>query len=325
MNGRGTCMADFIISDALVFISVAEEGSFAAAAKKLVLSASVISKRISRLENQLQVQLIKRTTRAMSLTESGSLFYEHCKRIKFEINEAADKVLEQHQTPSGLLRINAPMSFGQVHLIPAINDFLSLYPAIKIELILGSQYANFIYKGLDLALFINDLPDTSLLKARKVAVRSSGVYGSPEYFKRFGIPKTPEELSNHNCLIYQNEPGNSLVLGQKQEWRFHKEKKKMFIQVTGNLQVNSNQGLVKAAIAGLGLIKLSSFMITEELKSGALIGILNDYCEQNIDIHVAYPSQRYLPNKVRVFIDFLLERFSSENYWMNEPMDQVKR
>lgn len=308
-------MTDFIISDALVFISVAEEGGFASAAKKLFLSPSVVSKRITRLENQLRVQLIQRTTRTMSLTESGALFYEHCKRIKSEINDAADKVLQQHQTPSGLLRINAPMSFGQVHLIPAINDFLLLYPEIKMELILGSQYANFIYKGLDLAIFINDLPDTSLLKSRKIAVRGSGVYGSPNYFEQFGMPKIPEDLMKHNCLIYQSEPGNSLGIGQKHEWRFCKEKEKFSIPVSGNLRINSNQGLVKAAIAGVGLIKLSSFMVTEEIKMGNLYSILNNYCEQDINIHAAYPSQRYLPYKVRVFIDFLLERFDSENYW----------
>lgn len=308
-------MTDFIISDALVFLSVAEEGSFAAAAKKLFISSSVISKRISRLENQLRVQLIQRTTRTMALTESGQLFYEHCKRIKSEINDAADKIQQQHQIPSGLLRINAPMSFGQVHLIPAVNDFLALYPEMKIELILGSQYANFIYKGLDLAIFINDLPDTSLLKSRKIALRNSGVYGSPDYFARFGMPEIPEDLTQHNCLIYQSEPGNSLGIGQKHEWRFYDEKEKLIIPVSGNLRINSNQGLVKAALAGVGLVKLSSFMVTEEVKAGRLISVLNDYCEHDINIHAAYPNQRYLPSKVRVFIDFLLERFDAENYW----------
>jgi DNA-binding transcriptional LysR family regulator len=311
-------MTDFIIGDALVFISVAEEGSFAAAAKKLFISPSVISKRISRLENQLRVQLIQRTTRTMSLTESGDLFYEHCKRIKAEINDAADKVLQQHQIPSGLLRINVPRSFGQVHLIPAINEFLFLYPEMKIELIFGSQYANFIYKGLDLAIFINDLPNTSLLKSRKIAVRNNGVYGSPQYFERFGMPEIPDDLRKHNCLIYQSEPGNSLGIGQKHEWRFYKNKEKLIIPVSGNLRINSNQGLVKAAIAGVGLVKLSSFMVTEEIKTGKLLSILNNYCEHNINIHAAYPSQRYLPYKVRIFIDFLLERFNSENYWKSD-------
>lgn len=129
------------------------------------------------------------------------------------------------------------------------------------------------------------------------------------------MPEVPDDLRKHNCLIYQSEPGNSLGIGQKHEWRFYKNKEKMIIPVSGNLRINSNQGLVKAAIDGLGLVKLSSFMVTEEIKTGKLLSILNNYCEHNINIHAAYPSQRYLPYKVRIFIDFLLERFNSENYW----------
>ncbi len=308
-------MSDFIISDALSFVSVVDEGSFAAAAKKWCISSSVLSKRISRLESQLQVQLIQRTTRSMALTESGQLFYERCKRIKAEISDAATDVLKHHQAPSGLLRINVPMSFGQVHLVPAVNDFIVQYPEIQIELILGSQYANFIHNGLDLAIFIKDLPNTHLLKSRKITVRSSGVYGAPSYFKQFGIPKTSDELAKHNCLIYQSEPGNQLGIGQKYEWRFYKGKEKMTVPVSGNLRINSSQALVKAALAGIGLVKLSSFMVTEEVKNGRLISVLGDYCEQDIDIHAAYPNQRYLPSKIRVFIDFLIDRFRPEYYW----------
>ena len=308
-------MANFIVSDALAFVSVVEEGSFAKAAKNGGISSSVISKRISRLENQLQVQLIQRTTRSMSLTESGQLFYERCKRIKSEINDAAAEVLQHHHNPSGLLRINVPMSFGQVHMVSAVNDFIVLYPEIQIDLILGSQYASFIHTGLDLAIFIKNLPNTHLLRSRKITVRSTGVYGSPSYFDRLGLPKTPDELVNHNCLIYQSEPGNPLGIGQKYEWRFCNGKDRISVPVSGNLRINSSQALVKAALAGVGVVKLSSFMVTEETKKGTLVSVLDEYCERNIDIHAAYPNQRYLPSKVRVFIDFLVERFLSEYYW----------
>lgn len=308
-------MSDFIIDDALAFVSVVDEGSFAAAAKKWCISSSVISKRISRLEEQLRVQLIQRTTRSMALTESGQIFYERCKRIKAEINDAAADVLQHHQHPSGLLRINAPMSFGQVHLVPAVNDFIQLRPEIQVELILGSQYASFIHNGLDLAIFIKDLPNTHLLKSRKITVRSTGVYGAPSYFAQFGKPQEPSDLTNHNCLIYQTEPGNQLGIGQKYGWQFLKGKEKINIPVIGSLRVNSSQALVKAAIAGIGLVKLSSFMVTDEVKSGALISVLSEYCERDIDIHAAYPNQRFLPSKVRMFIDFLIERFRSEYYW----------
>ena len=304
---------DFNINDALVFVSVIDEGSFASAAKAWGLSSSVISKRISRLENQLRVQLIQRTTRSMSLTESGQIFYERCKQIRADIKTAATDVLQHHHHPSGLLRINVPMSFGQVHLIAAVNDFLMLYPDIEIELIMGSQYASFIHNGLDLAIFINDLPNTHLLKSRKITVRSTGVYGTPAYFKRFGFPTTPDELVHHNCLVYQSEPGNQSGIGQKYEWRFGNGKDKITVPVSGNLRINSSQGLVKAALASIGLVKLSSFMVTEETKNLRLLSVLDEYCERNIDIHAAYPTQRYLPPKVRAFIDFLISssEFSS--------------
>lgn len=146
-------MSEFIINDALTFVSVVDEGSFAAAAKKWFISSSVVSKRISRLENHLCVQLMQRTTRTMALTESGQLFYTRWKRIKAEMNDAEMDVMQHHQQPQGLLRINSPISFGQVHLVPAIHDFMQSYPDIHVELILGSQYAGFIYNGLDLTFF----------------------------------------------------------------------------------------------------------------------------------------------------------------------------
>lgn len=309
-------MAEFMINDAMAFMTVIDEGGFAAAAKKWGISASVISKRVSRLEAQLRVQLLQRTTRTLSLTEAGRLFYERCKRIKTEITEAAADVSQHHQEPSGLLRINAPMSFGQLHLVPAVNDFVRLHPDLHIELVLGSQYSSFIHEGLDLAIIIKDLPNSNLLKSRKITVRSNGVYGAPDYFERHSIPKTPEDLANHNCLIYQSEPGSQLWLGQKHEWSFYNDRRERFtVPVSGNLRVNSSQALVQSALAGIGLIKLSSFMVTENVKNGSLISVLEEYCARDIDIHAVYPNQRYIPTKVTVFLDYLVERFSSERYW----------
>ncbi|HSW71460.1 MAG TPA: LysR family transcriptional regulator [Gammaproteobacteria bacterium] len=309
-------MSEFIITDALTFVTVIDEGSFAAAARKWFISSSIVSKRISRLENHLRVQLIQRTTRSLALTESGQLFYLHWKRIKSEISEAEMDVMQHHQQPRGLLRINSPVSFGQVHLVPAINDFIQRYPDIQIELILGSQYVGFIYSGLDLAIFIKELPNTPLLKFRKITQRSTGVYGAGSYFKKFGLPQKPEDLINHNCLIYQSEPGTIFAQGHHSHvWSFLDRSKKIKIPVKGNLRINNNQALMKAAVAGIGLAKISSFLVTEELKNGSLQEVLGPYNEHGIDIHAAYPNQRYLPFRVKLFIDFLIERFQSETYW----------
>jgi DNA-binding transcriptional LysR family regulator len=305
-------MADFMINDAMAFLTVVEEGSYAAAAKKWSLSSSVISKRITRLEYDLHVQLLQRTTRKILLTDSGQIFYDRCKRIKAEMNDAAADVQQHHQHPSGLLRINAPMSFGQVHLMPAVNEFVNSNPDIQIELILGSQYSSFILNGLDLAIFIKDLPESNLLKSHKIAVRHTGIYGSPAYFAEHPVPETLEDLKKHNCLIYQYEPGS---LGDKHEWFFYQNGNRIRVPVNGNLRINSSQALLKSALQGIGLARLSSFMVTDEIKKGKLISVLGDFCARDIQIHVAYPNQRYLPSKVKVFLDLLLERFSSEMYW----------
>jgi len=308
-------VTEFLMTDAWAFLSIIEEGSFVAAAKKCCISASVISKRLTRLERHLGTQLLQRTTRSIALTETGQIFYDKCKRIRMDIMDAASHVLKYHQKPAGFLRINAPMSFGQVHLIPAITDFMKKNPDTQVELILGSQYASFIHNGLDLAIFIKDLPNTHLLKSRKIALRSTGVYGSPHYFEKNNLPKIPEDLINHNCLIYQSEPGSSFVLGQKTEWVFYRDGHKLRIPVSGTLKINSSQALVKAAVSGIGLIKLSSFMVTEEVKNNSLINVLTEYNIRDIDIHAAYPTQHYLPQKVKLFIDFLAERFGSREYW----------
>lgn len=308
-------MSDFLLNDALTFMNIVEQGSFAGAAKVLGISASVVSKRISRIEEQLKAKLLQRTTRSIALTEAGQLFYEHCKRIKAQINDAALEISQHHEQPTGLLRINAPMSFGQVHLISAVNDFLLLNKDVQIELILGSQYASFIHNGLDIAIFIKDLPRTELLRSHPIALRRTGIYGSPAYFKQHGVPTLPEELRQHNCLVYQSEPGTQLSVGQKKEWQFVRGKENFYVPVTGNLRVNSSQALVKAALANLGLVRLSSFMVTDEVKEGQLQSVLADFCPQDIDIHVAYPAQRYVPSKVKAFVKYLMERFDSDAYW----------
>jgi len=302
-------MAKFTINDALAFVTVVEEGNFAAAASKSGITASVISKRISRLETSLQVQLFSRTTRSMNLTESGQIFYERCRRIKNEMDEATNDILEHQTHTAGLLRINSPTSFGQVHLMPVINAFLKTYPEVTIELLLGSQFSQFIYDGLDVAIFINDLPDTHLLKSKQITLRRTGIYASPEYFAQYSKPNHPEDLSQHNCLSYQFEPGKHIGLGQKQVWHFTKQSKEIKVSVTGSLKVNNSQALVNAGMAGIGIIKLSNFMVTQAVKRGKLISVLEAYCEKDIPIHAAYPSKRFISAKTKLFIDFLVEWF----------------
>ncbi len=304
-------MLNFDLTDALTFLTVVNEGNFAAAAKKWQINPSVISKRISRLEKNLGVQLLKRTTRQMILTEIGQNFYHHCERLQIDINMAASLAIESQDQPRGLLRINAPMSLGSAYLVPVIATFMRLYPDIQIELVLGSHFANFIEHGLDLAIHIKEPPNTNTLKARQIGIRKTGVYASPDYFASHSIPQTPKDLTQHNCLIYQSEPGHKLGSTYKHEWKFIEKQKTYNVAVSGNLMINSSQALVAAAVSGLGIIKISDFMVTKELNNKTLINVLDEYCLSDLAIYAVYPNQRFLPKKVRVFIDFLITSFSN--------------
>jgi DNA-binding transcriptional LysR family regulator len=306
-------MTDFIINDALTFVTVIDTGSFTTAAKKLSISPSVLSKRLKRLEEFLQIQLTQRSTRKIILTDSGNVFYEHWKRIREAIDEANTNIIKHQELPYGILRINSPTSFGEIHMIPAVNDFIKLYPEMQVELILGSRYAEFIYHGLDLAIFIKELPNSMALKAHKITTRTTGIYGSARYFQQYGIPQTPLELSQHNCLLFKPEITiNSIA--KDHEWLFF-DKKPIAVAVKGNFQSNNNRALVKLAIAGIGLVRVSNFMVTEAIKNGSLQQVLQSYSEIATDIHVAYPAQRFTPYKVKLFINFLSKRFHSQGYW----------
>jgi DNA-binding transcriptional LysR family regulator len=305
-------MKNFILSDALTFLSVVSEGSFAAAAQKWGISPSVISKRISRLETDLGVQLLQRTTRKLALTEIGQQFYTRCERIESEINDAATIISETQQTVSGTLRVNAPMSFGHRYLIPAVKAFMQEYPDIQIELVLGSRYAKLIDNNLDLAIYIKDLPNSPTLKARRIALRHTGIYATPSYLQQHGTPKIPDDLRNHNCLINQSE-SSGISLNLKHEWLFYDKDHELQVSINGNFKANSNEALARACLAGLGIARLSSFMVTEEIQNGKLVSLLDAYCPRDIAINAVYANQQHIPRKLRVFIDFLVQRFNDSN------------
>jgi len=300
-------LRDLNFADWLAFVAIVEEKSFTSAANKLDISPSVLSKRISRLEKQLKARLLQRTTRQLILTEIGQLFYERCQKIRGEIQDTTLTISQIQQQPQGTLRINSPMTFGHLHLVPAISEFMRLYPELRVELVLGSHYANLIEGSLDLAIYTDELPDSSLV-ARRIALRSTRVYGSPSYFAKYGIPQQPQDLKQHNCLLYQLQP-------TRHEWRFHNNGEEEFVKVNGDFKANSSQALAAAAVSGLGIVKLPGYMVTEDIQTGRLISVLKDYCPRDTGIYVVYPQNRYLSINVRTFIDYLVQRFSSERYW----------
>ena len=296
-----------LLVDLILFITIVEQKSFTAAAKHFDITKSVVSKYITRLEKNMGVQLLRRSTRKLSLTEAGQALYDRCAHIKADLEEAEQAALNTHVKPRGSLRISSTMSFGNLHLVPAIAEFKRQHPEVKVELYLGEHYDDLIEHGLDLSIRIGKLPDSNLA-ARKLTVRRMRACASPDYLKRHGRPKTPHDLHKHNCLLYLNSPTGN-------EWHFESPKGKQVIKINGDFASNNSQNLEAAAVAGIGIVFLPGYMMTKHIKQGKLISLFDDYCRKNIEIHAVYPATRHLAAKVRVFIDFLVTRFQSEEYW----------
>jgi len=289
------------------FARVAEAGSFSAAARQLGMAKSVVSKLVMGLENHLGARLINRTTRRLSLTEAGIAYYESCTRILAAVEEAELSVGRLQAVPRGRLKVNASMSFGFLHLAPAIPDFLAHHPEVEIDLTLNDQFTDLVQEGYDVAVRIGALPDSSLI-ARKLAPSRRVLCASPAYLDRHGVPQVPEDLARHNCLGYAY-----LVTGN--EWRFRGPDREHAVRVSGNFDVNNGDALRAAALGGLGIAQLPTFIIGQDLAAGTLRCLLSDYVLPETNIHAVYPHNRHLSAKVRAFVDFLAERFGPEPYW----------
>ena len=290
-----------------VFARVVEYESFTAAARELALSKSAVSKYVSRLENRLGARLLNRTTRRLSLTEVGRVFYDHCRRIVEEAAEAEQAVTRLHAEPRGTLRLNIPHTFGTLHVTPALPQFMARYPDIGVDLDLDDRMVDMVEEGYDLAIRIARLPDSSLI-ARKLAPLRVAVCASPDYWRRRGRPARPDDLKQHNCLNYK-------YLLTRDAWPFRGPDGKQPVRVNGNLRANNGEVLRTAALDGLGVYMAPTFIVGEDLQQGRLEAVLREYMEPDRDIYAVYPETRHLSAKVRVFIDFLVERFGPEPYW----------
>ncbi len=290
-----------------VFARVVEDRSFTQAADALGRSKSAVSKAVSRLEDRLGARLLNRTTRRLSLTEAGTAYYERAAHILAEAAEADSAVSALQDEPRGTLRINAPMSFGQRHLAPAIGAFLKRYPELRLDITLADRFVDLIGEGYDVAIRIAALPDSSLVAA-KLAPNRRVVCASPDYLARAGAPQHPQDLLDHNCFGYAYQATGNI-------WRFAGPHGPTAVRVAGTLTANNGE-LLKAAMAeGLGLALVPTFSIVEELSSGSLVIVLPDYIDIETSVYAVYPHSRHLSVKVRAFVDFLRDRFGPDPYW----------
>lgn len=290
-----------------VFAKVAETKSFTAAAQALELSKSAVSKQVARLEDRLGARLINRTTRRLSLTAAGSAFYERCARVVAEAEEAELAVTRLQAEPRGILKVNAPMSFGVLHLSSAVPDFLGAYPELTVDLTLNDRFVDLVEEGFDVAVRIARLTDSGLI-ARRLAPSRRIVCASPEYFAQNGVPEAPQDLLGHNCLLYTyTQPGD--------EWRYGDGRDQRSIKVAGNLRANNGELLRAAALAGRGIAMLPTFMVGDDVRAGRLLHVLPQFDDDTASVYAVYPHARHLSTKVRVFVDFLASRLGARPYW----------
>ena len=289
------------------FTKVVQHSSFAAAARDLRLSRSAVSKHVIELEQELGVQLLSRTTRSVTATENGQAYYERCLAILSDLEEADLSATRLQAEVHGLLRINAPMSFGTLHLARAVADFMEKYPDLRIQLLLSDQQVDPVQEGFDVTLRIADLPSSSMI-ARRIAPARRAICASPSYLARHGTPKHPDDLRGHACLTYGH-------LATGNQWKLTGPDGDHWIAIPWTLCTNNAEVLRDAAVQGRGIALLPTFIAGADFQQGRLATILPGYQAPEISIYAIYPATRHLSLKVRVFIDFLVERFGGRPYW----------
>ena len=280
----------------MTFVRVAESGGFTAAAAQLGVSVSAVAKAVARLEDDLGVQLLVRSTRKVALNDEGREFYARCLRILNDIEDAEETVKGSRDTPKGRLRMVVPVLFGRVALLPRLADFHQRYPDIVVDVTFDDRPDDLIERGLDLAVQVGRLSDSRYV-TRVLSLGPRVTAASPAYLRRHGEPKTPAELAAHNCIVSSLNP----------VWPFNNRGTRIEVQVQGNLVVSGGDATREAALLGLGIVQSNWWSLRHDLASGALKRVLESYAVEGRPISVVYPPTRHVPRKLRVMIDFLVE------------------
>ncbi len=291
-----------------VFATVVEAGSFAAAAERLSLSRTMVTKYVRYLEDRLGVRLLHRTTRRLSLTEVGASYYGHCLAALEGVAEADQAAMRLTAVPRGTLRVNAALSFGVRHLAPALGDYLAAFPEVRVDLTLNDRLVDLVEEGYDVAMRIGTLVESRLIARRLAPVRLV-VCAAPAYFAKHGFPQCPEDLATHHCLGYS-------YWASEGRWRFPGVAgEERAVTVSGRLRANNGDVLRAAALSGLGIILQPTFLVGEDLKAGRLTAVLQDYPLSPLSLYAVYSSRQHVPAKLRSFIDFVAERFGPHPPW----------
>jgi len=291
-----------------VFKQTVDAGSFAAAARHFGISPEMAGNHVRGLETHLGVRLLNRSTRRLNLTEAGNVYYERCTRILADIQDAEAEVGVLQASPRGLLRVAAPVTFGVLHIAPAVSDYMTRYPDVKLDVAVSDRHVNLIEEGFDLAIRIGELQESNLI-ARRLTSAHLIVCAAPAYLQRAGRPETPADLSRHACLIYRE-------IDAPDTWHFqaadgHAE----MVRVSGPLASTNAAFLHRLALAGHGVVIGPSFALGTDIAEGRLVPLLTGWRPRELPINALYPHRPLLSAKVRTFVDFLAERFAAEPEW----------
>lgn len=291
-----------------VFVRSVEEGSFSAAARSLDMSPSAVSKQIHRLEERLGVRLLHRSTRSLTLTDEGAAYYERCARIAADIADAESLVASLAGQVRGTLRVTATVAFAKAYLLPLFPEFLKRYPELQLALELTDRQVDLVEERVDVAIrFSEQVVDESVV-ARRLAPNERVICAAPAYLEIHGVPETPEDLLAHNCLRLS-------TVQSWNDWEFADDNGTRTLQVQGNFETNSADAVFHAVLSGLGIARLSTYLVAKHLKTGRLVRLLPAWSHDTSDVLVVYPNRRNLPPKVRVFIDFLAEQLGGVPPW----------
>lgn len=282
-----------------IFLEVARQRSFSKAAKRLGMTGPAASKQVMALEDELGIKLLHRTTRLVTLTDEGALYFERARLALEELKEAAAEVQDMKATPRGSLRINAPLSFGHMHLLPALAGFAKLYPELRMDIMLEDRKVDILAEGYDMVIRIGSLNDSSLV-ARTLAECPAYLVASPDYIKRHGMPRTPAECKNHRFITFSLHGGTS-------EWRYKDSKGKTgSLRMEGALKANTAEMMVQAALDGIGIALLPGFSVATHLKARQLIQLLPDHTSWPLmQISAVMPPSRYRSRKVQLLVEWI--------------------
>ena len=296
-------------SQMVLFHTLVQTGNFTSAAHTLGVSVSHMSKQLKSLEAELNVKLVQRSTRSFTLTDAGQQFSTYCVQVVNQVQDANTMMENLKDDVSGILRLGVSQSFGAIHIIPAIEQFRKAYPDLRVEVSLFDYKSNMIDDGLDLWLTNIDNISEGYV-AQRLADTSFVVAASPEYLINHTAPAHPQDLEEHNCLIYQNRERTYGV------WAFKQDDEELYVNVNGNYRVDLAEAIRDAAISGWGIAYLATYLLTDELKTGKLIQLLPEWqASQVMRFYAVYPSRKHLPKKITAAIDFFKEYIGSPSYW----------